>query len=171
MKRFVISSIWVAGLALLCQAGSFGQASDPPKAEVNMYCPVVGMPGIKGCRCATGGYCSLRPHESCSLKYNGGKLQFCCDGCLKAFKESPAKFAVTANHQLAATKQAEQRSCPLCGGKVDPSQKVVIAGVEVRFCSEACTATVGKANAADRANLVFGEKGFTRGFAMKDAPK
>src|SRR5262249_39873153 len=54
--------------------------------------------------------------KSTTLDYKGAKLYFCCSGCPKEFQKSPAKFAANANHQLVATLQAKQTSCPLCGG-------------------------------------------------------
>src|SRR5437868_4869827 len=105
MKRVILFSIGLAGLALFGQAGTVGQASDSPKkdSKVQFFCPVVGLPDGPSCPCASGYYCSLKPTDRHTLEHKGAKLQFCCAGCVKVFKDAPAKFAATANHQLVAT--------------------------------------------------------------------
>jgi hypothetical protein len=171
MKRVIVYLLGLAGIALVAQADSSGQPADPAKQEskVKLFCPVVGLPDAPCCPCATGYYCSLKPRPGLTADYKGAKVQFCCGGCAKMFKEAPAKFAVTANHQLVATKQAKQEKCPLCGGKTDPDATIDIAGVKVALCSEGCRKKVVDAPAKDRPGMVFGEQPFARGFVVAAA--
>ena len=165
-----LSIITLLGLALL--TGAIGQASNPPDEVkvIKIYCPIVGLPGLKtDCGCP-GGYCSLKPSDKGTLEYQGGQLRFCCGRCAKMFKEMPAKFAVTANHQLVATKQAKQVKCPNCGSAVAYAVPVDIAGVPVGFCPD-CRAKVIQASAEERLAMAFGEKAFARGFVVNVAQK
>lgn len=169
MKRVAFACIWFAGLAMLCQSAPVGQASDQPKTEkkITIYCPIVGLPGVKTeCGCV-GGYCSLKPKEGLVADHGGGKVRFCCAECLKTFKKSPAKFAIAANHQLVATKQARQVKCPHCGGDLGFVPPLEINEVWISFKTEECRKVVAEAKPGDRATMVFGDKGFARGFAIK----
>jgi YHS domain-containing protein len=170
MKRVIVSWLCVASLSLVCQSGT-SQPLDKPKdeAKVKTFCPVVGLPEAPCCPCATGGYCSLKPSDRYKVEHKGAKLQFCCEGCVKMFKDTPTKFAVTANHQLVATKQARQEKCPLCGGKTDGKTTTEIAGVKVALCSEGCAKRLADTAAKERPNLIFGAEPFARGFVTTTA--
>jgi len=101
------------------------------------------------------------------VEFNGGKVFFCCDSCIKRFNKDPEKYAAKANQQLVQTGQYAQKGCPISGADVDPEQSVEINGVKVAFCCANCK---GKAEAADedaRAELAFGAEAFARGFAKK----
>jgi YHS domain-containing protein len=167
MKIVITPLMCLAGLAMVCQSGSFGQASDPPGdgKKIKYFCPVAGMPEAKTC-CCPGGYCPRMPAPEYTIEYKGAKVQLCCSQCNKIFKENPAKFAAVANHQLVATRQARQQNCPLCGGKIDPNAAGEVGGVKVSFCSEDCKKKVADASAKDRVNMVFGNPAFARGFII-----
>ncbi|MBI1832268.1 MAG: hypothetical protein HYR84_12565 [Planctomycetes bacterium] len=174
MKIVSVSLGCLTALALFCQPGAVGEACDPPKdpVKVKIYCPVVGIPDSNRCACTGAAYyCSLVPKATLTAEYKGAKLQFCCGGCAKTFKENPSKFAVSSNHQLLARKLATQHKCPLCGGKHDSAAVVEVVGLKVYFCSQECVKKVTNAKPADRVNLVFGEQAFARGFVLASEPK
>ncbi len=103
-------------------------------------------------------------NEEKFVEFNGGKVYFCCDSCVKRFNKDPDKYAAMANHQLVQTGQYSQNGCPISGGDVDAEQFVDVNGVKVSFC---CVNCKGKAEAADedaRAELAFGAEAFVRGF-------
>jgi hypothetical protein len=100
------------------------------------------------------------------VAYKGGKAFFCCMNCPKAFEKDTAKFATSANFQLAATKQAKQIACPFSGEAVDPAQSVKVGDLEVSFCCGMCK---GKAEAADdKLALIFADKAFDKGFKVPE---
>jgi YHS domain-containing protein len=108
-----------------------------------------------------------------SVAYRGGKVLFCCGMCVKEFAKSPAKFAASANLQLVASGQAVQQKCPICGGKADSQCIQKIAGQTVQFCNATCRDKVAKVKAAEQFQMVFGNAGFDKGFAVtvKQAPQ
>src|SRR5207237_1059742 len=129
------TAAWCASLAVLSLPflllASTG-AADPEEKAKNVFCPVVGLPECKTCKCSSG-YCSLKPHGSISLSFEGGKLQFCCGKCKETFEKTPSPFAASARHQLVATGQARQKKCPLCGGDLGFVVPVTVGGVSVGF--------------------------------------
>ena len=50
--------------------------------------------------------------------FEGGKVCFCCEKCVKAFEADSEKFAAKARQQLVSTGQFKQSGCPLSGGPV-----------------------------------------------------
>ncbi len=134
-----------------------------------LHCPVNGLGGDfdKGCGCPSG-YCPRNVTlKSPSVEYKGGKVYFCCGGCIEQFKKTPAKFATLANHQLLATGQAKQEHCPLCGGDCKNGNMITVAGVKVRVCGEACSQKVAKAKTAEQLQMVFGDAAFGKAFVVK----
>ena len=104
-----------------------------------------------------------------SVTYKEGKVYFCCDNCVGKFKESPEKFASKGNMQLVATKQYEQKSCPLSGGPLNPDTKLKVADAEVAFCCNNCKGKVSAAEPAEQLELVFADKAFEKaGFAKTE---
>lgn len=94
--------------------------------------------------------------------FEGGKVCFCCEKCVKAFEADSEKFAAKARQQLVSTGQFKQSGCPLSGGPVKAGTELAVDGVEVGFCCNNCKGKVAKANADDQVKLVFGSnKGFT----------
>ena len=104
--------------------------------------------------------------KDASVDYQGGKLYFCCDGCAAKFKENTAKYQAKANLQLVVTGQAKQVGCPLSGGKLDPSTKTTVAGIDVCFCCPSCPEKVKKATPEQQVEMVFG-KSFEKAFVVK----
>ncbi len=78
--------------------------------------------------------------------FQGGKVQFCCDNCPKAFKADEKKFAAKAALQMLGTGQLKQVGCPISGKPCNPEQSVSIDGVKVGFCCANCKGAVEKAD-------------------------
>lgn len=104
-----------------------------------------------------------------SAEYKGGKVYFCCDGCLGAFKKDQAKFATKANAQLVSTKQAKQTKCPISGGDLNQDTAVEVGGVKVAFCCNNCKKKVTDAQGDEQLNLVFSDTAFDKGFEKPKA--
>jgi hypothetical protein len=133
----------VASLALvaLIAVGTLTAADKPA-----LKCPVSGQPA----------------KEDKTADFNGGKVQFCCENCPKAFEKDTAKFAAKANHQLFLTGQLKQTKCPLTGRPVAAGKSVDVAGAEVGLCCPGCVAKAKKASGDDLIALIFGDT--TKGF-------
>ena len=104
--------------------------------------------------------------EGNSVDYKGGKVYFCCMNCPKAFAKDTAKFATSANKQLAATGQAKQVACPYTGKDVAEGTAVKVGGVEVGFCCMNCKGKTEKASAEEAVEMVFNDKAFDKGFKV-----
>lgn len=102
-----------------------------------------------------------------SASYKEGTVYFCCDGCKGKFEKDTAKYATKANKQLVATKQYEQKACPLTGNKTNPEKTVKVDGVVVAFCCGNCQGKVAAAEGEEQVALVFAEKPFEKGFTAK----
>lgn len=103
--------------------------------------------------------------EANSAKFKGSTVYFCCGNCKAKFTENKKDFAEKANHQLVATKQFEQKNCPLSGGKLNPETAVKVAGVPVAFCCNNCKGKVeGADDDAAKVKMVFADKAFEKGF-------
>jgi YHS domain-containing protein len=100
-----------------------------------------------------------------SAKYKEGQVYFCCGNCQGKFNSEPAKFATKANHQLVASKQYEQKNCPLTGKAVDAAQKTKVGEVEVAFCCGNCKGAVEKQEGDKKLEMVFADKAFDKNFA------
>ncbi|QDT07871.1 hypothetical protein K227x_63000 [Rubripirellula lacrimiformis] len=109
--------------------------------------------------------------EGKSAEYKEGKVYFCCGGCAGKFAADTKKFATKANFQLVATKQYEQKACPMSGRDVSADINTVVAKTKVAFCCEGCKGSVDKAEGDEaKMKLVFAEKPFAKAFA-KAKPK
>jgi len=116
-----------------------------PATKIEPMCPV------------SGHACS----PDATAEFEGGKVCFCCEKCVKAFAADSAKFAAKARQQLVATGQMVQKGCPLSGGPVKDGTQVDVGGVEVGFCCGNCKGKVAKASPEEQVGLVFGSgKGF-----------
>ena len=101
-----------------------------------------------------------------SADHKDGKVYFCCGNCAGKFAASPEKFATKANMQLVATKQYEQKTCPLTGMPLNPETKVKVGDAEVAFCCNNCKGKVEAAEGDKQLEMVFEEKAFKKaGFA------
>ena len=144
-------AIVIATAGLVCADDqAAGTKNAATKTELVAKCPITGEKITK----------------DVAIDYKGGKLYFCCPGCIAPFKENTAKYAAKANEQLVVTGQAKQIACPLTGAKINPSTKTKIAGVDVCFCCKGCQGKVKAATADKQLDMVFG-KGFDKGFALK----
>jgi YHS domain-containing protein len=139
-------------IALAVLGGTFVIAEEAADKFKDIKCPVSGGPA----------------KEVAAKDYKGGKVYFCCDKCPEAFAKDVAKFAVKANHQLVATKQAEQKNCPLSGGPISDDQTVKVAEVKVGFCCEKCKGKVEGAKGDEQLTLVFSDDAFKKGFKVKE---
>jgi len=180
----------------MCSAGqSAGSSSESPCCADKDACPVAGAGDGSGPGCCGGGHEASAatattvsaskekdkkgPEPKCpvmggkidktvSAEHRGGKVYFCCAGCIEKFTKDKAKYEAKANAQLVLTGQARQKGCPLSGGKVDPAVKLEVDGVPVGFCCEGCQGKVKKASADKQRDMVFGEEGFEKAFALKE---
>ncbi len=103
--------------------------------------------------------------KDASVDYKGGKVYFCCPGCISKFKKDTAKYQAKANEQLVLTGQAKQEKCPLSGGKVNPDTKLKVCGIEVCFCCKGCQGKVKNASPEKQCEMVF-VKGFDKAFVI-----
>lgn len=105
------------------------------------------------------------------VEYKGGKVFFCCDNCPKAFSKkvkTDKTVAAKGNHQLVATKQVEQKSCPFSGGAAKSDKTVKVAGAEIAFCCENCQGKAKKMSAQEQLVALFSDDAFKKaGFAIK----
>ena len=141
MKTFLTC----AAVAVLSMVASVTWADDVDLSGVK--CPISGKQAVaKG-----------------KVDYKGKAVYTCCTKCPKAFAADPEKFAVKANAQLVATKQAVQVACPITGKPVDPKWKVEVAGVSVGFCCKNCCAKTAKSKGDEQLALAFAkfDKGYT----------
>jgi hypothetical protein len=129
----------VAGLAVLALvvANSLRAADEKPALK----CPVSGQ-AAKADKTAD---------------FNGGKVQFCCENCPKAFNANSAKFAGKANLQLIQSGQLTQVKCPLTGRPMAADKSVDIAGVKVALCCGGCLAKATKVSGDEQVNLLLSD--------------
>lgn len=114
--------------------------------------------------------------EANAADWKEGKVYFCCGGCKGKFekmtKEEKEKMAAKSNSQLVATKQYEQKACPLSGGDLNPEATLEVAGAQVAFCCNNCKGKVEKMKGEEQVETVFGEKAFkTAKYSKVEAKK
>ena len=105
-------------------------------------------------------------NKDVSVDYNGGRVYFCCKGCVGKFTADPDKYATKANRQLVMTGQAKQVKCPLTGRDMKSDQSLKVADVNVAFCCAGCPKKVSAADEAGQLEMVFGKSGFEKGFKV-----
>jgi YHS domain-containing protein len=132
-----------AVVAIVCGAVAVSAAVKEPAQAT---CPVSG----KAC------------DPGAAAEFDGGKVWFCCEKCVAAFKGASGTFAAKAHHQMATTGQLVQKGCPFSGGPVKPGTQLDIGGAEVGFCCPNCKGKVEKASPEDQVKMVFTkiDKGF-----------
>ncbi len=107
-----------------------------------------------------------------SAEYKEGSVYFCCGGCAGKFSKDTEKYATKANMQLVATKQYEQKTCPLSGGDLNPATAIEVGDAKVAFCCNNCKGKVAAAEGEKQLTLVFSEKAFKKaGFTKKKEEK
>ena len=107
----------ICGLAVLLVAGATVVAADVDFKKIK--CVIADKPA----------------DEAKTADYKDGKVYFCCGGCAGKFAKDSKKFAAKANHQLVATKQYEQKGCPMSGKEVNKETLVKFGQTEVGLCS------------------------------------
>lgn len=131
---------------------------------------IAGDADLEGVKCVVANR-DANPEKS--AEYKDGKVYFCCGSCQAKFAKNSKKFAVKANHQLVATKQYEQKGCPISGGKLNPDTAIELAGTKVAFCCNKCKGKVEGADSDEaKLKMVYGEKAFGKAFkkvAKKDS--
>ena len=78
-----------------------------------------------------------------------------------------------ANHQLALTKQVQQKRCPISGESIQKEHELAIAGVRIFFRDSAAKKEMQAAKSTwHRAQQVFASDAFAKNFVKaKQAPK
>ena len=94
---------------------------------------------------------------SAATDFDGGKVYFCCEKCVGAFKGESAKFTAKAHQQMVSTGQLVQKGCPFSGNPVKPGTQITIGDAEVGFCCNNCKGKVEKASDDEKLKLVFGD--------------
>lgn len=151
--------------ASVCLVISSLFAAESPKAEA---------PKLEGVKCLINGDDDIDPKVS--LNFNSGKIYFCCDDCLKTFRDEKdqakkEKYTAKANQQLVTSGQAKQVKCPLEGKPHKETVTAEVAGSKIAFCCEMCRDKVAKAKEAEQVELVFGTKPFAKGFVVSTKDK
>jgi len=136
------SRVLIAALALCALAMGALRAADAPALK----CPV------------SGGAAKADK----TADFNGGKVQFCCENCPKAFAKDTAKFAGKANLQLVQTGQLKQKACPLSGKPCADGKVVEIAGAKIGVCCDGCLGKANKASDDEKISMLLSDtsKGF-----------
>jgi len=97
-----------------------------------------------------------------SSDWKESKVYFCCGNCLKKFEGDKKKFAANANHQLIASKQVEQKSCPFTGAPMKSDFSVEFKGATVAFCCTNCKGKAEKMSDDDKLANLFGEDAYAK---------
>lgn len=67
-------------------------------------------------------------------EHDGGKVHFCCEKCVSAFKKDPDKYKA----KLAASYTYQTR-CPVTDKEIDPTVSIALeGGQKVYFCCKKC---------------------------------
>lgn len=101
--------------------------------------------------------------EDKSVAHLEGKVYFCCEKCSAKYEADKDKFAAKANQQLVATKQYEQKACPMSGGALNKDTAIKVGEAEVAFCCTKCKAAAEGKKGDEQTELVFGKKAFEKG--------
>ena len=129
-------------------------------------------PSLEGVKCLLNPKAAAKAEKAAEWK--DGKVYFCCDNCKGKFekmsKEDKEKMAAQSNAQLVATKQYEQKKCPISGQNLNADTAVEVAGVKVAFCCNNCKGKIEKMKDEEKLAEVFGEKPF-KNFAKVEAKK
>ncbi len=127
---------------------------------------------LEGVKCLVNPKAAAKAEQSAEWKE--GKVYFCCGNCKGKFekmsKEDKDKMAAQSNAQLVATKQYEQKTCPISGSKLNADTAIDVAGVKVSFCCNNCKGKAEKMKDDEKVTELFGEKAF-KNFAKVEAKK
>ncbi|MBI81616.1 MAG: hypothetical protein CMJ81_00335 [Planctomycetaceae bacterium] len=121
-----------------------------------------GAPDLKKIKCPISG----RPVKAtATAELDDYTVYFCCGNCVKAFKKDNAKFTAKAFHQVVATNQAEQGTCPKSGKGLNPGVALDVNGVSVSFCCKRCKGWAVKLAGDARIQKIFNRAAFKKHFS------
>lgn len=106
-----------------------------------------------------------------AVAYLDGNVYFCCEKCAGKFEGDKDKFAAKANHQLVATKQYEQKACPMSGKPLADGTSIDVAGTKVAFCCMNCKGAAEKKSGDEQIEALFSKKSFEKAKYEKVAAK
>jgi YHS domain-containing protein len=139
---------WIVGLfAFVVAFATVSIAADSKVAVDKLKCLVAGTAAAK---------------EDKSSDWKDGKVYFCCGNCLKKFDADKKAFAAKANHQLIASKQVEQKSCPFSGGDLNKDTAIEFKGASISFCCNNCKGKAEKMSDDDKVAKLFGEEAYAK---------
>jgi YHS domain-containing protein len=123
---------------------------------------------LEGVKCVVAGGNDV--NKDSWVEYRGAKVYFCCDECKAAFTKDPSAYAPAANYQLVRTGQFVQKACPLMNKPFKDDISFTVADVDVHFCCKSCQKRTEKAETPEaQIDLIFADKPFEQGFALKPA--
>ncbi len=152
MQRRVVLALAVASVL---GVAAWTTADDAEKCPVAKKCEAV---------------CPISGHaisKDASVDYRGGKVYFCCAGCVPKFNENKEKYSTKANQQLVVTGQFTQVGCPLSGGKCNPDSNLEVGGVKVCFCCNGCKGKVAAKEGDAQLGMVFADAAFDKSYKIK----
>ncbi|MBN2013111.1 YHS domain-containing protein [candidate division KSB1 bacterium] len=113
------SSIYlIVAIVIIALIGTMLIAKDNKKADETITCPVSGETIAKS-------------EAKGPVSYSGTDYYFCCNSCMKKFKENPEKFV----------KDANELKTICCGGMTFDKEKALkstFEGQDYYFCSDKC---------------------------------
>ena len=99
-----------------------------------------------------------------SVRYKDGSIYFSCQAALDRYRENPSQFEAFANHQLVATNQYRQLTCPLSGEDLDEdSVEITVAGGDVIVLCEDCGKELATETRDYQIKMVFDAVAFEYG--------
>ncbi len=132
VRRFVIVSL------ALTLATSWASAEDPKQDKPAKPAAEHKQPKAEGEHAKLTCAVTDEPADMKSFTvYRGKRVYFCCDDCIKPFKEDPDKYAAAVKAQWEALKPMRvQTVCPVTGEPVKHEQYVSTPDFEIFFASE-----------------------------------
>ena len=121
-----------------------------------------GEPNLEGIKCVLSG----EPAKAnVTSEFDEYTVYFCCNQCVKAFNKDQKKHAAKALHQIVATKQAKQETCPKSGKSLNPDVVLEVDGVDIAFCCRGCKSWATKLSPDARIARIFDPKVFAKNFS------
>ena len=124
-KNLFMTCIGAAVLAGIVVAGPDHDHGKHAKAHAPLPdCPIMGEP----------------INLAISTPTEEGPVFFCCDGCVKKYKENQGKYSsvVAAQRKALADRPKVQTTCPVSGKAVDRKVSIEVDGNKVHFCCQGC---------------------------------
>jgi hypothetical protein len=142
MNRFALTTVLMLGVV-----GSSVAIAAKTVSLDGIKCPLSGGPA----------------KEDKTVAHLDGSVYFCCEKCMAKFETDKDKFAAKANQQLVATKQYEQKACPVSGSPLNKATEIEVGGTKVAFCCNNCKGAAEKKSGDEQVEFVFGKKAFEKG--------